>query len=773
MPSNKLAFLNSWTLKLESLPDYKSFKHKFILDLSYPILKSCYDSDHSMMTSERKEALKPILDAMNMKNKLQVFHEQRYGIGRFYANQSISPICVSRHIKHTLFKALGWIDLDMVKGHPSILYSVAKLNNVEKNFTAFKEYIEHSDELLTQISKFYDVTKDQAKEIFNLSIYGGSFKTWLSTMSKEHTKLRTTDIHPFVDRFITECRDFALLVFVNNPELVSRVCNEPDMDEYKKKSRVMSYWCGAIENDIIFRCYKFLKDEGILEDRKYALEYDGLCFKPLKTEGLDYILSKLNNKLINLTGLELVKMKWKDYSSEHVHSEIIEDTENIETNYNEPEYTLFEDVCLEFEKTHAKIISLGMFIEERADEIIMMSKTHITTAYEHIMYDKPITKKNETFYVKSSFIKDWMSYPEMRTYEKIGCHPHDRKCPPNEFNVWRPFTMESLKKYTEKTEERDKILHHLRILCNHDETVYQYFIKWIGQMIQFPSVKTVVPVFISNEGAGKGTFVRLIEKMFGTKKVFETAKPDKYVWGNFNGCMVGSFFVCLNELNKKDTIEADGQIKALVTDPWLTINTKGVNEYVIESFHRFIMFTNNSDPVQTTDGDRRKFIIRASNELCGNKEYFSEFYKMLDDADVVKTMYEYFKSIPDLKDFAKLDLPVTEYQKVLKEYNKSPVQQWIEFFAHSRTGTHKIKASDLFDLFTEWKNKNVNNFQMSIQKFGRDFKLLMLDGIECKKEKDCFKYVIDFDKLATKFPMCLIADEEQKVTPESGYDTDE
>jgi hypothetical protein len=771
MPTNKLAFLNNWTLKLDALPSYKSFSHKFILDLSYPILNACYDSDHSMMTPERKEALKAILDKMNKSNKLTVFHEQRYGVGRFYANESISPICVSRHIKHTLFKALGWIDLDMVKGHPSILYSVAKLNNIEQNFTAFKDYIENPDEILKQVSSFYGVTTSQAKEIFNLSIYGGGFKTWLSTMSKEHAKLKTTEKHMFVDRFISECRAFQDLVYIYNPELTNRVCDD-DMDEYKKKSRVMSYWCGAIENDIIYRCYKFLKDEGVIEDKKYALEYDGICFKPLKTDGLDYIITKLNNKLISMTGLELIKMKWKDYDAEYVHTEIIDSAQATDTTYDEPEYTLFEDVCTQFEKTHAKIISLGMFIEERDDEIIMMNKSHIMTAYEHIQYDKPVTKKNETFYVKSCFIKDWLVYPEMRTYEKLGCHPHDRKCPSNEFNVWRPFTMESVKKYTPKTEERDKILNHLKILCNHDEEVYKYFISWIGQMIQFPSEKTVVPVIIGDEGIGKNTIVRLIEKMMGSKKVFETPKPDKFVWGNFNGCMVSSFFVCLNEMEKKIAIEAEGQLKTLITDPWLTINTKGVNEYVIESFHRFIIFTNKPDPVPTSDGDRRKFIFRASDELKRNDDYFKRFYKMLDDTDVIKTMYEYFKSIPNLENFKQMKLPVTEYQKVLKEYNKSPVQQWIEFFAHSRQGIHKIKASDLYDEFIEWKNVNVNNFQMTNTKFGRDFKLMMLDGIECKKEKDCFKYVIDFDKLAAKFPMCLI-DDEQKVPMESGYDSDE
>jgi hypothetical protein len=203
MPTNKLVFLNSWTIKLDLLPSYASFKKDFNLELSYPILKSCYDSDHPQFTAERKEALKPILDKMKQKNKLFVKHEQRYNLGRFYANGSISPICVSRHIKHTLFKALGWIDIDMVKGHPSILYSVAKLNKVAQTFTTFKDYIENPDEILKQVSSFYGVTTSQAKEVFNLSIYGGGFETWIKSMIKEKVKLKTTDRLQVIESFIS------------------------------------------------------------------------------------------------------------------------------------------------------------------------------------------------------------------------------------------------------------------------------------------------------------------------------------------------------------------------------------------------------------------------------------------------------------------------------------------------------------------------------------------------------------------------------------------
>ena len=57
--------------------------------------------------------------------------------------------------------------------------------------------------------------------------------------------------------------------------------------------------------------------------------------------------------------------------------------------------------------------------------------------------------------------------------------------------------------------------------------------------------------------------------------VFETATPSRDIWGDFNGRMASTFLVNLNELSKKETIESEGRIKALITDPKLTINNKG------------------------------------------------------------------------------------------------------------------------------------------------------------------------------------------------------
>jgi hypothetical protein len=115
--------------------------------------------------------------------------------------------------------------------------------------------------------------------------------------------------------------------------------------------------------------------------------------------------------------------------------------------------------------------------------------------------------------------------------------------------------------------------------------------------------------------------------MLGNKKVFETSNPSRDVWGNFNGQMSSCFLVNLNELSKKDTLESEGVFKNLVTDGSLTINNKGVNSFEIVSHHRFIITTNNEDPIKTTKDDRRKLIIRSSDEKCGDIEYFEHLYK--------------------------------------------------------------------------------------------------------------------------------------------------
>jgi putative DNA primase/helicase len=198
------------------------------------------------------------------------------------------------------------------------------------------------------------------------------------------------------------------------------------------------------------------------------------------------------------------------------------------------------------------------------------------------------------------------------------------------------------------------MLTHILILCGRDKVVYDYFIKWIAHAIQFPEQKCgVAPVFISGEGAGKGSLISLLRKMLGERKVLETTSPERDVWGQFNPQMVDSFIININEVSKKNLQDSYGRIKALITDASLTVNMKGLSQFETKSYHRFVLTTNNEEPINTASGDRRFFVVRSSDELIGNKAYFTRFNELLESVSLVKHCYEYFKNLEGVKGFIK------------------------------------------------------------------------------------------------------------------------
>ena len=751
-----MKFLNSWTIALDKLPAYLCFKSKFNITLDYALMTKMYNSRNinEYEINDRKVALKTILDAMKV-NELEVKYAPRYGLGRFYPENSISPICVSRHMKHTIFHALGWSDLDMIAGHSTILYEIAKQNKREKEFTSIKNYIDNKPAILNELREYYTandnkLTDDNVKDIFNIGIYGGGYNTWLKQMLVNGIQLKPSSTpHPIVVEFLKECKKFMDIIYINNPDIALRVKGNLDeeTDLHELKSRVMSYWCGTIENHIIFIVYKYLEKRGVINKTDVLLEYDGLCLKLNDNSQKDALVYDINSLILKETKLN-VKMKFKEYRDEHIHLDAVENEIPVtgtdlsvadsaclaeETTVSLSEYS-FESVKTNFELTHCKVKNKSFFIREFENRVIIFNKDKFTTAYEDLQFFEPVYNKikKTTEMVKKQFINDWYKCDTKRVYDDVGIFPTGKTCPSNYFNMWKPFDMELVTEWEQRDDAVEIFKKHLLILCGNDAVVYGYFIKWIAQMVQYPAVKSICPVLISKEGAGKGTLLQLFSKMFGSRKVFETTQPSRDVWGEFNGLMAEAFLVNLNELSKKETLESEGKIKGLITEPTLKINNKGVAQYDVESFHHFIVTTNSENPMSTSKDDRRKLIIRSSDELIGNKEYFNKIYELLGDVNVVKSCYEYFKSIPEMDKFGALPIPVTEYQNDLKEMSISPIESWLKDWVldnYYATEPIKLFGKEQYELFNAWREQCGMEYSCNLASFGLRLKNLKINGI--------------------------------------------
>ena len=600
-------------------------------------------------------------------------------------------------------------DIDMCNAHPVILRYICKLHNIPCPNLDY--YISHRDECLE---------KFESREIGKVA--------YLTTLNKD-TLNRTKGLSLDFKKYDIEIKQIQKKL-VQIKDYIDLVSSVPEIKLYNKLgsavNRIMCYY----ENLILQHVIHIITGKGI---EIAILMFDGLMIygdyykDPDLLEYITYYVEK------QMPGLEM-KWAYKEHNTEMNVPEdfVVENTNKINKNENS-----FENVANEFEKTHLKIINKSLFVKHDNNNIIFLTQAQLKMSYSHLSYDVPVYNEKGIFtgFNTLPFINKWVGFTHnIRRKDDVDIYPNSKDCPENIFNLWRPFAMELLSEpYTHKQTELNFILHHIKILCNHDENVYDYFIKWIAQMIQYPHIKTIMPTFISGEGAGKGTLFKLFEKMLGNEKVFETTNPSRDVWGDFNGMMCNCFLVNLNELSKKDTMEAEGKIKGLITDNTLAINQKGVPQYKIKSYHRFITTTNKEEPINSTNGDRRNLIIRSSDEKKGDYIYFEMMHNYLEDNDVIRTCYDYFKSIEGMDKFKDIHIPQTEYHTNLKELSKSPIEQWLESFTREHMNDSKecieLLGTEIYDLFKQWCNSNGIKYDINAVKLGVKLINMKITGV--------------------------------------------
>lgn len=619
-------------------------------------------------------------------------------------------------------------DIDMKNAHPKILLYLCKKHNLMAPNLTY--YCENRDAIFE--------TMDGDKEV-NKTLF-------LKSLNDE--KLNRKEKNVFFKAFDKEMKDLQ--------KKLSEIGDYRELTLSVPAHKLYNWYGSAINRIMCSFENKILQTVISVLNRK-GMEIAVLMFDGLMVYGDHYNNAELLKEIEDAVNADFDGLKMEFAYKAHstaiqiptdfdADKEADEEFENINS---------FAKVAAAFEENHAKIINANVFIKEGADGVMSLSRQHLKTAYEHMIYEKVINSQGKSMVVSANFINDWLvNNPEQRCYESMEIYPTGLSCPSNHYNMWRPFEMEFVTEYVPQPDGCEKMLNHIKILCGHEEAVYDYFIKWIAQMIQYPAVKTIIPTLISNEGAGKGTLMRLLEKMLGGKKVLETTTPSRDVWGDFNGIMADAFLVNLNELSKKEMIECEGQFKGLITDPTIWINNKGVNQFKVQSYHRFITTTNNEEPLNTKKGDRRNLMIRSSDEKCGDKEYFTEMYALLDDVNVVKTCYEYFKAIPDMDKFGKIPLPVTDYQQDLQELSKSPIENWVKSFTYDNMDKSEVTVftKEAFTEFKHYITENKVEYHVNNVQFGVRLQRLKIDGITTGiHSKKGYKIKFDINILKKKF----------------------
>ena len=167
------------------------------------------------------------------------------------------------------------------------------------------------------------------------------------------------------------------------------------------------------------------------------------------------------------------------------------------------------------------------------------------------------------------------------------------------------------------------------ILCADSEQACAWVLNWIAHAVQFPHEKPGTALILRGpQGAGKTTLTALFRALFHSAHVVSADRPDALL-GRFNTHLREALIVVADEAVFAGDPTANNRLKALVTDEAMTIEQKGIDGYEVESFHRFIM-TSNEDHVLHVETDARRWmVLDVSGRRVGDGAYFRDLRTVL------------------------------------------------------------------------------------------------------------------------------------------------
>lgn len=734
-------------------------------------------------------------------------------LGRVNPVKSLGMAAIRRITRNT-FMRNTYYDLDMDNCHPVLLRgilanSLPEGKKIELEYPHLNEYCDNRKDIIEKVMRGYNCDRKRAKAAFISLMYNGSVANWKKG-NGDVDELKGTDpvIESFLDKFHDEVQKIADLFIVNNPEqykLHADAYRKEEKNKGKKNERgsflstiAQDYEIKIIDHLLSYIMFqtKLSCVEGHADKHIISYSYDGFMLLKERVDaygGLSALLEDLAQRTFDFCGVEInfsAKDMNDEYHTEFVYTPTVVEVEVRETDKqrekrereeakqekervkkevmvdNNKKYTLMKR---EFEKNHVKIIHHGIYVEITDHGNFIRKQRQMEEKYIHMSYKKDLLGNNVPF------IYEWMKDPNIRSYQDMDVFPNPTLCPANCFNLWRPFEMEFVKKWTHDQEGLDILLNHIRIICGHDDSAYNQTMKWFAHMVQHPEHKSFMPTFISMPGAGKTSVFELLEKILGSDKCLSTSTPSTDVWGPFNGLMAGKFLVCIDDPEIVDN-NFHEQIKTIILGKTLRIQRKGVDSFIERSYVRLLGATNKENGFMREEKQgRRTLTIRSSDEKIGDLEYFKQIHALMDRKDTLKTFYEYLKNLPDVP--AEYKLPVkTDYQQQLTQLTEKPIIRWLKDFTRDALshreemrariangnpmneeipgGDHvqDYSTSDLHASYVEFATTNKLEYGVSVAKFGV---MLYTSGfdrmIETKRTKTCNHKVFNFTMLEAYF----------------------
>lgn len=243
------------------------------------------------------------------------------------------------------------------------------------------------------------------------------------------------------------------------------------------------------------------------------------------------------------------------------------------------------------------------------------------------------------------------------------------------------------------------------VICNNNVALFDYLIRYLAHMLQRPEDKPgIMVVFLSGQGTGKGTFYKLLGRVWPrtTLQVSDIGEAT----GQFNASLERNYVVCMDEALFAGDKKSLDKLKSLVTEPTCRIEQKHQPSRTIDSYHRLFAASNHDHFAHVDKDDRRFLFIRLSSVHKQDQIYFDAVNDALDDDAVIAAM---------MHDLVNLDLTGFNIRK--RPLTEEHLSQRLQSLSGFERYWYEVLQSGMFDGYSDWDKSRFISTTSLIDKY--------------------------------------------------------
>jgi len=279
----------------------------------------------------------------------------------------------------------------------------------------------------------------------------------------------------------------------------------------------------------------------------------------------------------------------------------------------------------------------------------------------------------------------WFESPQRRQYQGIVFTP-DRENN-GYYNLYRGFTVQP--KEGDWSAFKD---HIFSVIAGHDQEIFNYLVAWMAHLFQSPGGERpgVALVLRGKQGTGKGCFVGQIGQILGTHYLHVT--NSNQLVGRFNNHLKDALLVFCDEGIWAGDKAAEGVLKGLVTEKYLTVEPKGKDAFMVQSHLRLVIASNNDWVVPAGMEERRFCVLDVNDAHMQDHQYFKRIFDQMDSGGREAMLHDLLNldiSGCNLKEFPKTAALIDQKMRTMKTSHKF----WFE----------RLRAGTPVDGVSEWE----------------------------------------------------------------------